>query len=123
MQAEEAAERWAGLLANWSAVERSQPGVARLWLMREGAPDAFRGLLWMALARAGGELAHNPGVFSALLAGADAAERRAAVEAAIARDVKRTFSKHQFFADQCAQGHAELSMVLRAYAAYDVEVG
>ena len=44
-------------------------------------------------------------------------------EEAIVRDIKRTFTKHQYFSDSCVLGQQELLQVLRAYAAYDNEVG
>jgi len=104
-------------MKNWPALEKAKPGFVHYCLLNEGIADRYRGQFWLALAKATRLKEKNEKVFHKLLA-----VEKVPQEDAIKRDIKRTFSKHQFFVDNCALGQLELFRVLRAYAAYDSEV-
>jgi len=109
---------WLNITANWGPLEKNKPGFIHYVILKHGINDEFRGLVWTALTRSTSQKLQNPGAFSKLCL-----NKSVAHEDIIARDIKRTFSKHKFFDEPCAQGQLELFQVLRAYAAFDKEVG
>lgn len=112
-------DRWRWIIRNWSVVgEHGEQGPVWTLIGESGIHDLVRGQAWICLARSEARENENPGLFSRLLA-TEAVKQ----EDALSRDIKRTFPRHQLFADGCAIGQRDLFQVLRAYAAYDEEVG
>lgn len=92
--------------------------------VRKGVPAGFRRDVWMVVSGAQSRLVHEGGKYARLLA--ETLEPQVADQ--IERDLYRTFPDHALFAKHEGAtseppGVVQLRRVLRAYAAYNVDVG
>jgi hypothetical protein len=105
---------WAALLADYTTVATKIPKYVNITVWA-GIPPALRGMAWKAMA-----LANSPTLQS--LYDALAAEWTPFVKI-IGRDLHRTFPEIRMFEEKGGDGQVKLGRVLRAFAAYDMQVG
>ncbi|KAA0151149.1 hypothetical protein FNF27_06962 [Cafeteria roenbergensis] len=106
------------MLANWGVFTRRHPATVKR-RVRKGIPDSLRGIVWPVLA-GGDELARrHPSMYRRLLMAAPREDDFAVIR----NDLFRTFPRHEQFKEEGGPGQLALMRVLRAYAAYDTEVG
>eukprot|EP00118_Oscarella_pearsei_P023239 m.275037 g.275037 ORF g.275037 m.275037 type:complete len:600 (+) comp40594_c1_seq5:1324-3123(+) len=105
---------WGAVIANWDENIQKRPKYVRQ-LVREGIPDAVRGLAWQLLSKSFDSPLKE--TYSDLL------EMSSPSEKLIQRDIARTFPKHEFFKEQNSLGQESLFNVVKAYSLYDKEVG
>jgi len=112
------AEKWRVMLSRWGEFTRRRPRVIKS-RVRKGIPDSLRGIVWPVLV-GGDELARrHPGRYRRLLLAAP----REDDFGIIMRDLDRTFPRHLQFREPGGAGQLALMRLLRAYAAYDRDVG
>lgn len=105
---------WSALLAEYRQVVEKIPKYASM-MVRSGIPPALRGLAWKSMAEAA-----TPTLSS--LYDSLAAEWTPFVKI-ISRDLNRTFPEIKMFREKGGDGQQKLGRVLRAYSAYDMQVG
>lgn len=105
---------WSGLLAEYRDVVLRVPKYASI-MVRSGIPPALRGLAWKAMSEAGSPTLES--LYDSL-----AAEWTPFVKI-IGRDLNRTFPEIKMFREKGGEGQMKLGRVLRAYSAYDMQVG
>ncbi|KAF5100376.1 hypothetical protein DV451_002603 [Geotrichum candidum] len=105
---------WAALLADYRNVVMRVPKYANI-MVRSGIPPALRGFAWKSMAEAGSPTLES--LYDSL-----AAEWTPFVKI-IGRDLNRTFPDIQMFRENGGDGQMKLGRVLRAYSAYDMQVG
>ncbi|GAA6028944.1 hypothetical protein JCM8097_001518 [Rhodosporidiobolus ruineniae] len=105
---------WGRVMNDYEEVARMQPReLSRA--IQKGIPPALRGMTWQLMAAA-----KDPNlefVYSELL------KQSSPHEKSIARDLSRTFPKHEYFAEAGGVGQENLFNVVKAYSLYDDEVG
>lgn len=106
---------WSALLSNYRNVAQRVPRYAST-MIRSGIPPPLRGAAWQAMA----ESASNTALES--LYDSLAAEWTPFVKI-IGRDLNRTFPEIKMFREKGGYGQMKLGRVLRAYSAYDIQVG
>ncbi|KAH3744286.1 rab gtpase activator [Pelomyxa schiedti] len=104
--------KWMEALGNWDLIQKSNIGTMVLSL-----PPTLRGFVWQKLSESEIFVTENPGLYQKLVCDDVSTE----FERRIRVDLKRTLPKHPFF--QSDFGQDCLQRVLRAYAAYNTEVG
>ncbi|KAM0790844.1 hypothetical protein ACM66B_004688 [Microbotryomycetes sp. NB124-2] len=105
---------WGRVMSNYEEVASTEPRELSRAIQR-GIPEALRGMTWQLMAASKdlvleemyGELLKQPSVH----------------EKSIARDLNRTFPKHEYFMDASGAGQEHLFNVVKAYSIYDEEVG
>lgn len=105
---------WSALLAEYRDVVLHAPKYASI-MVRSGIPPALRGLAWKSMAEAGSSTLES--LYDSL-----AAEWTPFVKI-IGRDLNRTFPEIKLFREKSGEGQMKLGRVLRAYSAYDMQVG
>lgn len=105
---------WSALLAEYREVVAKVPKYASI-MIRSGIPPALRGLAWKSMAEAGTSTLGS--LYDSL-----AAEWTPFVKI-IGRDLNRTFPEIKMFREKGGEGQMKLGRVLRAYSAYDMQVG
>ncbi|KAF5099648.1 hypothetical protein D0Z03_000969 [Geotrichum reessii] len=105
---------WAALLADYRNVVMRVPKYANI-MVRSGIPPALRGFAWKSMAEAGSPTLES--LYDSL-----AAEWTPFVKI-IGRDLNRTFPDIKMFRENGGAGQMKLGRVLRAYSAYDMQVG
>lgn len=114
-------QTWRKMLGNqgtdWRAYCEVNPEKVKK-RVRQGIPDEVRGLAWQLLTGSRDIMQQHAGLYSKLLN-----EVHTDTEMLIMRDLNRTFPNHIFFAKRQGTGQQCLFNVLRAYAAFDHEVG
>ncbi|GAA5867063.1 hypothetical protein JCM3774_004375 [Rhodotorula dairenensis] len=107
-------EFWGRVMSDYEGVARSCPKeLSRA--IQQGIPPALRGMTWQLMAAAKDE--NLEFVYSELL------KQTSPHEKSIARDLNRTFPKHEYFKDAEGVGQENLFNVVKAYSIYDDEVG
>ncbi|CEQ40743.1 SPOSA6832_02373 [Sporobolomyces salmonicolor] len=105
---------WGRVMSDYEEVARAQPReLSRA--IQKGIPPALRGMTWQLMAAAKDPTLES--VYSSLL------KQKSPHEKSIARDLSRTFPKHEYFADNGGVGQENLFNVVKAYSLYDEEVG
>ncbi|GAA5876163.1 hypothetical protein JCM1840_007056 [Sporobolomyces johnsonii] len=105
---------WGRVMSDYEEVARTQPReLSRA--IQKGIPPALRGMTWQLMAAAKDPTLES--VYSSLL------KQTSPHEKSIARDLSRTFPKHDYFADSGGVGQGNLFNVVKAYSLYDEEVG
>ncbi|GAA5986203.1 hypothetical protein JCM10908_006454 [Rhodotorula pacifica] len=107
-------EFWGRVMSDYEEVARSQPKELSRAIQR-GIPPALRGMTWQLMSAAKDE--NLEFVYSELL------KQTSPHEKSIARDLNRTFPKHEYFKDAEGVGQENLFNVVKAYSIYDDEVG
>ncbi|GAA5954989.1 hypothetical protein JCM8115_005588 [Rhodotorula mucilaginosa] len=107
-------EFWGRVMSDYEEVARSQPRELSRAIQR-GIPPALRGMTWQLMSAAKDE--NLEFVYSELL------KQTSPHEKSIARDLNRTFPKHEYFKDAEGVGQENLFNVVKAYSIYDDEVG
>lgn len=107
-------ELWAALLSDYRQVAKKIPKYASM-MIRSGIPPALRGSAWKAMAESSSPTLES--LYDSL-----AAEWTPFVKI-IGRDLNRTFPEIKMFREKGGYGQMKLGRVLRAYAAYDIQVG
>lgn len=105
---------WSALVAEYRQTALKLPKYASI-MVRSGIPPALRGMVWKSLSEAA-----TPTLGS--LYDSLAAEWTPFVKI-IGRDLNRTFPEIQMFREKGGEGQMKLGRVLRAYSAYDMQVG
>ncbi|BGP34274.1 GTPase-activating protein [Rhodotorula toruloides] len=105
---------WGRVMNDYEEVARTQPRELSRAIQR-GIPPALRGMVWQLMAAAKDE--NLEFVYSELL------KQSSPHEKSIARDLSRTFPKHEYFSDAQGLGQENLFNVVKAYSLYDDEVG
>ncbi|GAA6046072.1 hypothetical protein NBRC10513_002072 [Rhodotorula toruloides] len=105
---------WGRVMNDYEEVARTQPRELSRAIQR-GIPPALRGMVWQLMAAAKDE--NLEFVYSELL------KQSSPHEKSIARDLSRTFPKHEYFSDAQGVGQENLFNVVKAYSLYDDEVG
>lgn len=105
---------WAALIADYRSVAQKIPKYASM-MVRSGIPPALRGHAWKAMAESASPTLES--LYDSL-----AAEWTPFVKI-IGRDLNRTFPEIKMFREQGGPGQLKLGRVLRAYSAYDIQVG
>jgi hypothetical protein len=105
---------WAALLADYRNIVMRVPKYANI-MVRSGIPPALRGFAWKSMAEAGSPTLES--LYDSL-----AAEWTPFVKI-IGRDLNRTFPDIKMFRENGGAGQMKLGRVLRAYSAYDMQVG
>ncbi|KAF5096773.1 hypothetical protein D0Z00_002671 [Geotrichum galactomycetum] len=105
---------WAALLTDYRNIVMRVPKYANI-MVRSGIPPALRGFAWKSMAEAGSPTLES--LYDSL-----AAEWTPFVKI-IGRDLNRTFPDIQMFRENGGAGQMKLGRVLRAYSAYDMQVG
>ncbi|BGP18694.1 hypothetical protein JCM10213_006915 [Rhodosporidiobolus nylandii] len=105
---------WGKVVGDYEGVAREQPReLSRA--IQKGIPPALRGMTWQLMAAA--KDANLEFVYSELL------KQSSPHEKSIARDLSRTFPKHEYFSEAGGVGQENLFNVVKAYSLYDDEVG
>ncbi|GAA5894062.1 hypothetical protein JCM6882_007975 [Rhodosporidiobolus microsporus] len=108
---------WGRVMCDYEAVAREQPReLSRA--IQKGIPPALRGMTWQLMAAAKSPALEQ--TYQSLL------KQSSAHEKSIARDLSRTFPKHEYFAESVESGgvgQENLFNVVKAYSLYDDEVG
>ncbi|KAH9280080.1 Ecotropic viral integration site 5 -like protein [Echinococcus granulosus] len=105
--------QWSTVINNWEQYSKKKGFIADL--IRMGIPDQFRPMIWQLCTGAyGSPLKQN---YHKYLRDVSPFER------AIARDISRTYPKHDFFKDKGSTGQQSLFNVMKAYSLHDREVG
>ncbi|GEM10405.1 rab GTPase activator [Rhodotorula toruloides] len=105
---------WGKVMNDYEEVARTQPRELSRAIQR-GIPPALRGMVWQLMAAAKDE--NLEFVYSELI------KQSSPHEKSIARDLSRTFPKHEYFSDAHGVGQENLFNVVKAYSLYDDEVG
>lgn len=105
---------WSALLAEYREVALRVPKYASI-MVRSGIPPALRGMAWKSMAEAGSPTIQS--LYDSLVV-----EWTPFVKI-IGRDLNRTFPEIQMFREKGGEGQIKLGRVLRAYSAYDMQVG
>lgn len=105
---------WSALLADYATVATKIPKYVNITVWA-GVPPALRGRAWRAMAQADSPTLQS--LYDAL-----AAEWTPFVKI-IGRDLHRTFPEIRMFEARDGDGQVKLGRVLRAFAAYDMQVG
>lgn len=105
---------WSALLAEYRQVALKIPKYASI-MVRSGIPPALRGLAWKSMSEAAAPTLGS--LYDSL-----AAEWTPFVKI-IGRDLNRTFPEISMFREKGGEGQMKLGRVLRAYSAYDMQVG
>ncbi|VDM30473.1 unnamed protein product [Hydatigera taeniaeformis] len=106
-------QQWNNVINNWEQYSKKKAFTADLICM--GIPNHLRSLIWQLYTGA----CYSPlkQAYYKYLRDVSPFER------AIARDVSRTYPKHDFFKDKGSVGQQSLFNVMKAYSLYDREVG
>ncbi|GAA6024180.1 hypothetical protein JCM10207_005596 [Rhodosporidiobolus poonsookiae] len=105
---------WGRVMNDYELVAREQPReLSRA--IQKGIPQALRGMVWQLMAAAKDSSLEF--IYSELL------KKPSPHEKSIARDLSRTFPKHEYFAEAGGVGQGNLFNVVKAYSLYDDEVG
>lgn len=107
-------ELWAALISEYRAVATKVPKYTKV-LIWSGIPPALRGMAWMSMSEAHSQTLRS--LYDSL-----AAEWTPFVKI-IGRDLNRTFPEIRMFQEREGKGQMKLGKVLRAYSAYDMQVG
>lgn len=105
---------WSALITDYRGVVARVPKYASV-MVRSGIPPALRGLAWKSMSEANSPTLES--LYDSL-----AAEWTPFVKI-IGRDLNRTFPEIQMFREKGGEGQVNLGRVLRAYSAYDMQVG
>lgn len=105
---------WSALIAEYRQAAVKVPKYASI-MIRSGIPPALRGLAWMSLSESSTPTLRS--LYDSL-----AAEWTPFVKI-IGRDLNRTFPEIKMFREKGGEGQLKLGRVLRAYSAYDMQVG
>ncbi|KAI7864581.1 rab-GTPase-TBC domain-containing protein [Spinellus fusiger] len=105
-------EFWSKVISDFHGVAKSEPKVLSYHIQR-GIPPSLRGMVWELFAKSKDTLLEDQ--YLGLL------KEESVYEKAIARDLPRTFSDHEYF--QSKDGQEALFNVIKAYSLYDREVG
>lgn len=105
---------WSALISDYRAVAQHIPKYASM-MVRSGIPPALRGHAWKAMAESSSPTLES--LYDSL-----AAEWTPFVKI-IGRDLNRTFPEIKMFREKGGYGQMKLGRVLRAYSAYDIQVG
>ncbi|KAF7728413.1 GTPase-activating protein [Apophysomyces ossiformis] len=105
-------EFWSKVISDFDGVAKSEPQVLSYHIQR-GIPPSLRGMVWQLLAKSKDTVLEDK--YMQLL------KQESVYEKAIARDMTRTFTYHEYF--QRKQGQEALFNVAKAYSLYDPEVG
>lgn len=105
---------WSALLAEYRQVALKIPKYASI-MVRSGIPPALRGIAWKSMSEAAAPTLGS--LYDSL-----AAEWTPFVKI-IGRDLNRTFPEISMFREKGGEGQMKLGRVLRAYSAYDMQVG
>ncbi|GAA5982181.1 hypothetical protein JCM11641_000612, partial [Rhodosporidiobolus odoratus] len=110
-------EFWGRVMSDYEGVAREQPReLSRA--IQKGIPPALRGMTWQLMAAAKDPTLES--IYSNLLSQSSPHEK------SIARDLNRTFPKHEYFREGRevgGVGQENLFNVVKAYSLYDEEVG
>ncbi|CDO55156.1 hypothetical protein DV495_004329 [Geotrichum candidum] len=105
---------WQALLAEYKRTAERLPRLASI-MVRSGIPPALRGLAWKSMAQGGSPTLGS--LYDSL-----STEWTPFVKI-IGRDLNRTFPDIKTFREKGGEGQVKLGRVLRAYSAYDMQVG
>lgn len=105
---------WSALISDYRAVAQHIPKYASM-MVRSGIPPALRGHAWKSMAESASPTLES--LYDSL-----AAEWTPFVKI-IGRDLNRTFPEIKMFREKGGYGQMKLGRVLRAYSAYDIQVG
>lgn len=105
---------WSALISDYRAVVQHVPRYASM-MVRSGIPPALRGHAWKSMAESASPTLES--LYDSL-----AAEWTPFVKI-IGRDLNRTFPELKMFSENGGDGQMKLGRVLRAYSAYDIQVG
>jgi len=109
-----------GTVGAWKRYSERKPEKLRQRI-REGVPDAVRGFVWKAIAAARAPRDfRQDGLYHSLRLHQG---HSPSVLAQIEKDVPRTMTGHIFFRADNARGQEALRQILRAYAAFNPELG
>ncbi|VVT49103.1 uncharacterized protein SAPINGB_P002105 [Magnusiomyces paraingens] len=106
---------WAALLSNYRNAAQRIPHYA-VSAIHSGIPPALRGAAWQVMAESSSNAALDS-LYDSL------AEEWTPFVKIIGRDLNRTFPEIKMFQERGGPGQVKLGRVLRAYAAYDIQVG
>ncbi|KAL5966069.1 hypothetical protein TSMEX_006198 [Taenia solium] len=106
-------QQWSNVINNWEQYSKKKAFTADL--IRVGIPDQFRSIIWQLCTGAYGSPLKQ--TYYKYLRDVSPFER------AIARDISRTYPKHDFFKDKGSAGQQSLFNVMKAYSLHDREVG
>ena len=110
---------WKEIVNQKEAFSRSQYLQVRYNVIHQGAPDKYRGKLWIKLLNIGPAIeAHADNIYSKLIEFSNDE-----VEKDITKDVDRTLAELGLWREDLKGGNNKLYNVLKAYANYDNEVG
>jgi len=105
---------WGRVMSDYEQVARTQPRELSK-AIQKGIPQSLRGMTWQLMAAAKDETLEL--VYQELLTQPSSHSK------SIARDLSRTFPKHDYFKHEDGVGQENLFNVVKAYSLYDEEVG
>lgn len=107
-------ELWAALISDFRQVATKLPVYTSMMVLN-GIPPSLRGLAWKSMSESQNSTIES--LYDML------AEEWTPFVKIIARDLNRTFPELTLFQKKGGEGQAMLGRVLRAYSAYDIQVG
>ena len=111
-------EKWRDMMRDWSSFQRRRAAKVKS-RVRKGIPDAVRGRVWLGEIGIADLRRQHPFTYADL----QGRELDEDVAGLIERDIARTCPKHVLFKQHGGSGQQRLHRVLRAYAAFDTELG
>lgn len=112
--ADDELEFWAALIADYRQMISRVPKYANIMIW-SGIPPALRGLVWRSMCESYSTCFES--LYDSL------AQEWTPFVKLIGRDLNRTFPEISLFEEKGGEGQKKLGRVLRAYSAYDMQVG